>query len=61
MSHESNFKLLNARELIAQTNLFHQIDPGILIRGLKSKYPQNTDEERAIVNSYQGKLEFHFK
>lgn len=54
MSDESNIKLLNATELIAQTNLFHEIDPGILIRGLKSKYPRNTDEERAIVKSYQG-------
>lgn len=52
---ESKIQLLNAKELIAQTNLYHDIDPGILIRGLKSKYPQNTDEELAIIKSYQGK------
>lgn len=50
----SEIKLLNARELIAQTNLYNEIEPGILVRGLKSKYPQNTDEERAIIKSYQG-------
>lgn len=54
MSSQSTRKLLSARELIAQTNLHNEIDPSVLVRGLKLKFPQYTDEERATVKSYQG-------
>lgn len=55
MSQQATIKLLSAQELIAQTNLHNEIEPSILVRGLKSKFPKNTDEERATVKSYLGK------
>lgn len=60
MSNQTNIKLLNAEELIAQTNLYNEIEPGILVRGLKLKYPQNTDEEQATIKSYQGRGIFFY-
>lgn len=58
MSGESQIRLLNAKELIAQTNLHNEIDPSVLVRGLKAKYPKNTDEERATIKSYHGRTIF---
>lgn len=57
MSNETRTnKLLDARELIAVSNLQNEIEATVLVRGLKSKYPKHTDEERATVKSYQGTL-----
>lgn len=55
MSSATKNKLLNARELIAVTNLQNEIEANVLVRGLKAAYPNNTDEERATIKSYQGK------
>lgn len=55
MSSAAQNKLLNARELIAVTNLQNEIEATVLVRGLKATYPSNTDEERALIKSYQGK------
>lgn len=56
MSNETNSKLLNARELIAVTNLQNEIEATVLVRGSKATLPNNTDEERATIKSYQGTL-----
>lgn len=56
MSNEIKSKLLNARELIAVTNLQNEIESTVLVRGAKATIPSNTDEERAIIKSYQGML-----
>lgn len=54
MPNETRLKLLSVQEVISQTNLFNEIEPSILVRGLKSSAPKNTDEERATVKSYLG-------
>lgn len=54
MSNEKKIKLLNARELIAVTQLHSEIEATVLVRGLKSKFPKHADEERATIKSYQG-------
>lgn len=56
MTMETKSKLLNARELMAITNLHNEIEATVLVRGLKATLPDNTDEERATIKSYQGKL-----
>lgn len=56
MSSAIKNKLLNARELIAVSNLQNEIESTVLVRGLKATYPNNTDEERALIKSYQGIL-----
>lgn len=55
MSIEKPLKLLKSAELIAQKKLFDEIDGEFLTRGAKATVPTNTDEERAIIKSYQGK------
>lgn len=56
MSSITKSKLLNARELIAVTNLQNEIEATVLVRGVKATHPSNTDEERATIESYQGTL-----
>lgn len=58
MSRNFTIKLLNATELLQQANAYTEIDGNILTRGLKGTFPTNTDEERALVKSYQGKQTF---
>lgn len=59
MSGKPQLRLLNAKEMIAQTNLHNDIDASVLVRGLKAKYPKNTDDERTIIRSYHGKIRFN--
>lgn len=61
MSSVTKSKLLNAKELIAITNLQNEIEATVLVRGLKATYPNNTDEERATITSYQGMLTVNTK
>lgn len=55
---EKKSKLLNARELIAVTNLQNEIESTVLVRGSKANFPEHTDEEHAIIKSYQGTCDF---
>lgn len=54
MTMETKIKLLNARELMTKTNLHNEIEAAVLVRGTKATFPDNTDEERATIKSYQG-------
>lgn len=54
MSNTKSNKLLNGTELIEQRKLFDEIDGEFLIRGTKATFPENTDNEKAIIKSYQG-------
>lgn len=62
MSHEREIKLLNAQELMGQVNLQNEIEHRIALRGSKSQYPSNTDEERALIQSHLGeRIRFYEK
>lgn len=54
MSGKPKINLLNANELMAQIDLNNKIESNILVRGLKAKFTQKTNEERAAIKSYQG-------
>lgn len=59
MFQQSKSKLLNAADLLNQTKSQSDINASVLTRGLKSKLPEYTDEERAIIQLYQGEYYFY--
>lgn len=54
MVQRKGFDNFSASALVEQADTSNEMEPGIISRGLKIRYPENTAEEWATVQAYHG-------